>query len=121
MSQVPFYLVAIGALIVYLVYKRGREKEVLPEYARALFDLADRREAAGDSEAKVNELRAMARAVLAVSAGRANDFSPEKKVELRYPLSCASSPFQLEDAGLLPGTPRHAHAYRGVMRELGKL
>jgi|GEM_PF-3164801 len=121
MSQVPFYLVAIGALIAFVVYKRSRENEVLPEYARALFDLADRRQLAGESEAKVEELRAMARAVSAVSAGRASNFSAGKKAELRYPLSCASSPFQLEEAGLLPGTPRHVHAYRGVMRELGKL
>lgn len=121
MSQVPFYLIAIGAFVAFVLYKRGREKEVLPEYARALFDLADQRELAGESDAKVEDLRAMARAVSAVSAGQGSTFSPERKSELRYALSRASSPFQLEEAGILPGTPRHVHAYRGVMRELGKL
>jgi hypothetical protein len=121
MTSVPFAVVAIGAFLIYLWYKRSRESEALPEYGAALLQLAWQREAAGEPERVVEHIRAMGNAVSAVAGSSIKSMAHERKTEVHRLLLSASSPFLLEEAGLIPGTPRFIHTKSAVSRKLGEL
>lgn len=121
MVEIPFLMVVLGAAAVYFWHQRSREDEALPEYASALSALANRRESSGAPAREVENLREISLAVYAVSGKIANELSNERREELRRHLGSASSPFLIEEAGLVPGTPRFRHTYAGVFRKMGKL
>lgn len=121
--MVPFTVVFIAAVVVYLWHQRNRENEALAEYPKALFALADLRERMGDSSAAVEDLRRMGDAVFSASAKTSvwNNWSPEERNTFRKRLASASSPFLIEEAGMPPGSPRHHFTYSAVMRRMRQI
>lgn len=118
--MIPFAVLLAVAVLVYFWHQRSRENEALAEYPKALLALADRPHAPSP---EAEEMRKMAWAVSQSSAkaGVWRDWTVDHREEVRKHLASASSPFLIEEAGMLPGTPRHRFTYAAVMRRLGRL
>lgn len=121
--MVPFAVVFIAAVIVYLWHQRSRENEALAEYPKALLALADRRDSIDNPSPAAEELRQVASAVFSASAKTPvwEAWSADERSSFRRHLAAASSPFLIEEAGMPPGTPRHHFTYSAVMRRLKRI
>ena len=121
--MVPFAVVLIAAVVVYLWHQRSRENEALAEYPGALIRLANGRDSIDNPTAEARALRDMASAVFQASGNPSvwRGWTPEHRNEIRRQLALASSPFLIEEAGMPPGSPRHHFTYSAVMRRLKRI
>lgn len=121
MTSVPFFVVAIGALLAYLWVKRSREDEALPEYSTALIQLSHARAGAGEPDHVSERYRSLGWAVAKATMPKLKSLPEDQKQYLRERLLEASSPYLIEEAGLVPGSPRFVHTYNAVFRKLREL
>lgn len=121
--MIPFGAVFIAAVIIYLWHQRNRENEALAEYPGILINLADRRDRITSSNTAGDELRDMAWAVFQASGDPKvwRSWSSEDRSQFRLRLLSASSPFLIEEAGLMPGSPRYHFTYSAIQRRLNRL
>lgn len=119
MTQVPLIFVLAVAAAAYFYFNRKREDEVLPDYARALRELAERRRHR-DREGEAKELLESADAIDCIAGRGFFEAGPDSQRRLRSALIRATAPSLIDEANILHGTLRYSRAYPAIFRKMPK-